>query len=49
MTFREMDIKEVCAYCHHNMENHTPDMSTGRTDCDFPGCNCHGFMKIEIN
>jgi len=26
-------------------ENHMLDVHNGRTDCDFPDCNCHGFEK----
>lgn len=38
-----MAMQEVCTYCHHKRENHMPDLHNGRTECDFPDCNCQGF------
>ena len=31
--------------CAHKRENHMGDKQTGRTDCDFPGCNCHEYRE----
>jgi hypothetical protein len=40
-----MNMQDVCTYRNHKRENHTPDLHNGRTDFDFPNCNCHGFEK----
>ena len=38
-----MSMEDLCAACNHRLDNH---MSfSGKTDCDFPGCNCHEFRK----
>jgi len=42
-----MAVQDVCTYCHHKRENRMPDLHNGRTDCDFPDCNCHGFENRE--
>jgi hypothetical protein len=36
----------ICVDCKHKRENHMIDSHTGRTDCDFPDCNCHEFRDI---
>ena len=38
-----MAMQDVCNYCHHKRENHMPYLHNGRTDCDFPDCDCRGF------
>ena len=38
-----MAMQDVCNYCHHKRENHMPYLHNGRTDCDFPDCDCYGF------
>ena len=40
-----MSIEDVCTYCHHKRESHMPDLHNGSTECDFPGCKCHGFEE----
>jgi hypothetical protein len=38
-----MAKQDACTHCHHKRENHMAVLHDGRTDCDFPDCNCHGF------
>lgn len=40
----DIAMLDLCVCCHHRRENHMPDVHNGRTDCDFPDCDCHGFI-----
>lgn len=40
-----MLMEDRCVDCNHMRENHMPDSHTGRTECDFPSCNCHEFRE----
>ncbi|HEY6950589.1 MAG TPA: hypothetical protein VI146_08270 [Nitrososphaeraceae archaeon] len=40
---KTMSLNDFCVDCRHKRENH---MSfSGKSECDFPDCNCHGYRE----